>query len=547
MRRKFVFAVLALLLPCALAHAQGGYVGPRAYDPNSPTHTVSGSVVNSATGEPIPRALVQLMGGLQRSDLTDSQGSFRFEGVPEGRATFTTRKPGFFSSEELSRGGGRPRAPMMITGDVSSLVLKLTPEGTVAGIITGEDGEPLEGVRLRLKRQVISNGRKQWEARSQATTNDNGEFRAADLIPGTYYMVAQAQRPSTPRAAAEPNVGYAPSYYPGTLDLASASAIEVRGGQTVQIEFRLRAQPVYEVAGLVTGMAPEQRAANIEFLNRSGDPLSANVHFNPDDASFSARLPGGTYTVRATSFNRQGPAARASATITVAANVSGIRLPLLPGATIPVVVKTEFTNQQSSPSVGGGIGVVGSSGKPAQTASVQLTGLDGATSVYSTYDAADNNAPLTLRNVEPGRYTVQIVPHGPWYVQSAARGQSDVLREDLVVAQGDASPIEIVLRDDGGSVAGSATSDNVAVPAVVLVVPERRSTAPQTQYASERGFTINTLAPGDYLLFAFDSVDGLEYTNREALEPYASRATHVTVNSKGNATVTLTLIKRGEP
>jgi len=142
---------------------------------------------------------------------------------------------------------------------------------------------------------------------------------------------------------------------------------------------------------------------------------------------------------------------------------------------------------------------------------------------------------------------VQISPRGPWYVQSAAHGQSDVLREDLVVAQGDASPIEIVLRDDGGSVAGSATSDNVAVPAVVLVVPERRSTAPQTQYASERGFTINTLAPGDYQLFAFDSVDGLEYTNREALEPYASRATHVTVNSKGNATVTLTLIKRGEP
>ncbi len=547
MRRKFVFAVLALLLPCALAHAQGGYVGPRAYDPNSPTHSVSGSVVNSATGEPIPRALVQLMGPLQRSDLTDSQGSFRFEGVPEGRAMLMSRKPGFFSSEELSRGGGRPRAPVMITGDVSSLVLKLTPEGIVAGAITGDDGEPLEGVHLRLKRQVISNGRKQWETRGQSTTNDNGEFRAANLIPGTYYMVAQAQRPSTPRAAAEPDIGYAPAYYPGVPDLSSAAAIEVRGGQTVQIEFRLRSQPVYEVAGFVTGTAPEQRGANLEFVNRSGDPLAANVRFNPDDASFSARLPGGTYTVRATSFNRQGPAARASATITVAANVSGIRLPLLPGATIPVVVKTEFTNQPSSTDVTGGISKAGYDRKPAQDASVQLTGLDGATSVYSTYDAADNNAPLTVRNVEPGRYAVQISPHGPWYVQSATHGQTDVLREDLVVAQGDASPLEIVLRDDGGSVAGTATSDNVAVPAVVLVVPERRSTAPQTQYASERGFTINTLAPGDYLLFAFDSVDGLEYTNREALEPYASRAAHVTVNSRGTATVTLTLIKRGEP
>lgn len=547
MRSKFLFAVLALLLPCALAHAQGGYVGPRAYDPNSPKHTVSGSVVNSATGEPIPRALVQLMGPLQRSDLTDSQGSFRFEGVPEGRAMFMARKPGFFSSEELSRGGGRPRAPMMITGDVSSLVLKLTPEGIVAGSITGDDGEPLEGVQVRLKRQVVMNGRKQWNQQSQARTDENGEFRAANLIPGTYYMLAQAQRPATERAAAEPNIGYPPTYFPGAPDLSAASPIEVRGGQSVQLDFRLRSQLVYEVAGSVTGIAPEQRGANIEFLNRSGDPVSGNVRFNPDDASFSARLPAGTYTVRATSFNRQGPAARASATITVAANVSGIRLPLLPGATIPVVVKTEFTSQPSSANLAGGTSKTGSDSKPAQYASVQLTGLDGVTSGYSTYDAADDNAPLTLRNVEPGRYTVQISPRGPWYVQSAAHGQTDVLREDLVMAQGDASPIEIVLRDDGGSVAGSATADNVAVPAVVLVVPERRSTAPQTQYASERGFTINTLAPGDYLLFAFDSVDGLEYTNREALEPYASRAARVTVNSKGNATVTLALIKRGEP
>lgn len=544
MSSKFLVGVFAALC-CALAHAQGGYVGPRAYDPNSPTHTVSGSVVNSATGEPIPRALVQLMGPLQRSDLTDSQGSFRFEGVPEGRAMFMARKPGFFSSEELSRGGGRPRAPVMITGDVSSLVLKLTPEGIVAGIMTGDDGEPLEGVQVRFKRQVVMNGRKQWNQQSQARTDENGEFRAAGLIPGTYYLVAQAQRPSTPRAAAEPNIGYAPAYYPGVPDLASAAAIEVRGGQTVQIEFRLRSQPVYELAGLVTGIAPGQ-LASVLITNRSGENLNANVRFHQEDGTFTARLPAGTYTVRARTFD--APYLMASATITVAANVSAIRLPLLPSASIPVVVKTEFSNQPSPASARGGITFSSGTDSLTTYASVQLTAIETTMpSASSDFDPKDSNAPLAVRNVEPGRYSVQIHVHGPWYVQSATRGQTDLLREELVVAQGDASPIEIVLRDDGGSVAGSVASDNVAVPAVVLVVPERRSTAPQTQYASERGFTINMLAPGDYLLFAFDSVDGLEYTNREVLEPHASRAAHVTVNSRGNATVTLTLIKRGEP
>jgi hypothetical protein len=540
MRRKLLIGVLAALCG-ALAQSQTGNMGPRAYDPNAPKHTISGTVVNGITGEAIPRALVQLMGPLQQSQLTDSQGSFRFENIPEGRAFFMARKPGYFSSEEMSRGGGRPRARVMIAGDVSSLVLKLSPEGIVGGIVTGDDGEPLENVRVRLKRQVISNGRKQWEAKSQAASDENGEFRVANLIPGTYYLLAEARRPATARAAAEPNVGYALTYYPAAPDLASASPIEVRGGQIAEIEFRLRSQPVYEVKGVVTGMPPGQRGANIEFTNRSGDSLAGNVRFNPEDGSFSAKLPAGTYTVRAMLYGPQGPGARASATITVAANLSGIRLPLLEARSIPVVVRTEFSQNSST-------GITSAALKndgPARYVSVHLTGLD---EIQSEANGGRENQSLTLQNVEPGRYGVQISPHGPWYVASASYGQADLLHDDMVVtAGGDARAIEIVLRDDGGSIAGSVVSDNNAVPAIVLAIPERRPTNPKTQYTSERGFTINGLAPGDYMLLAFDAADGLEYTNPEALEPYASRATHVTVSSKGTANVTLTPIKRGEP
>ena len=124
-------------------------------------------------------------------------------------------------------------------------------------------------------------------------------------------MVAQAQRRSTPRAAAEPNLGYAPTYYPGVPDLASASAIEVRGGQAVQVEFRLRAQPVYEVAGVVTGMAPEQRGATSSSSTAPATPLGANVRFNPGRRQLQRQgsRPAPTPCGRR-SFNRQGPAGR---------------------------------------------------------------------------------------------------------------------------------------------------------------------------------------------------------------------------------------------
>ncbi|MBZ5566748.1 MAG: carboxypeptidase-like regulatory domain-containing protein [Acidobacteriia bacterium] len=550
MPRRVLAAGIVLWLTVALVHAQGlgaqPYGQARGFDPNAPTHDVSGSVINTATGEPIPRALVQMFGPSQRSDFTDSQGSFRFEGVPEGQAMFTARKPGFFNSDELARGGGRPRSAVKITSGMSPIMLPLTPEGIITGTITGDDGEPLEGVRVRLKHQVVNNGRKRWEERQQATSNEDGEFRVANLVPGTYNLFAEAQRPATPRAASEPRLGYAPAYYPGAPDASSAAPIEVRGGQTVQLDFHLRTQPVFDVSGLVTGIAPGQRGVNVQFMNHSGDSISANVHFNPSEGTFSAKLPAGTYTVRASSFEPPRHSLSATATITVAADVSGLRLPLQPGASIPIVVRTDFTKQQSSPNLGSGS--ASQDRAPAQYASVQLIGLDSTRmSAFSSMERTSDNASYALQNVEPGHYAAQISPHGPWYVQSATYGQTDLLREDMVVTPGDARPIEITLRDDGGSITGSVMSDNAAATAMVLAVPERRSTPPQPHFASETGFTINMLAPGDYLLFAFDSTDGLEYTNRDALEPYASRATRVSVSNNSSANVTLTLTKRGAP
>src|SRR6202171_2736497 len=65
------------------------------------THTARGTVVNSATGEPINAALVQLNGGRQRSVLTGADGKFQFEGVANGYFQITAQKPGYFAPEQL--------------------------------------------------------------------------------------------------------------------------------------------------------------------------------------------------------------------------------------------------------------------------------------------------------------------------------------------------------------------------------------------------------------------------------------------------------------
>src|SRR5579872_6834706 len=48
-------------------------------------YKIEGAVVNSVTGEPVPRALVQVTGPAQESVLTGNDGRFHFDAVPEGQ------------------------------------------------------------------------------------------------------------------------------------------------------------------------------------------------------------------------------------------------------------------------------------------------------------------------------------------------------------------------------------------------------------------------------------------------------------------------------
>src|SRR5215472_15306131 len=66
-------------------------------------YTVSGIVVNSVTGDPVRRALVQItnLAGGPSSSFTDSEGKFQFTHVPGADVELVARKPGFFNDQEL--------------------------------------------------------------------------------------------------------------------------------------------------------------------------------------------------------------------------------------------------------------------------------------------------------------------------------------------------------------------------------------------------------------------------------------------------------------
>jgi len=538
-----LFLILAILSRVsAQVYSQPGGVSPGKY-------TLSGTVINTATGEGVPHALVQV---LDRAQLTGAEGEFRFEGLPSAELMPVAHKPGFFNSEERSSRSGGPGSQdklVKLGPDTRPIIIKLQPEGVISGSVTGSEGEPVEGVMLQLHHQQVVNGRREWAVEGPGKSNEDGEFRIANLLPGTYFLSARPEPKRVVRGTRPSRVeeGYASMFYSGAPDLTSAAPIAVQAGGNAQVNLSLRSEPTFRVAGTISGYAPGL-GVNLQFTTPGGDEVPIDINLDPPTGSFEARMvPAGTYTVRATAFvPAKGAPQRllAELPLQVRSNVNNVHLVLQPAPAIPVVVREEFVKSQEQP----GFTTVPPGMRGAQMVSVRLFSLGRPNfEVYSRFEGPPENFRLVLADAEPGKYRVEITPNGgPWYVASAQFGETDLSREDLVIYPGASQPLEVVVRDDPASLDVTVQLGESDEQALVLIVPDRRISPAQQGYFRRGGVArFNGLAPGDYRIYAFDDVAGLEYMNPEAMRDYFPKSARITLHANDNASVHLDLIRRG--
>jgi hypothetical protein len=155
---------------------------------------------------------------------------------------------------------------------------------------------------------------------------------------------------------------------------------------------------------------------------------------------------------------------------------------------------------------------------------------------------------MVLQNVDPGTYIVDVMPQARWYVQSATFGQTNLLYDNLFLGSSSQSyPIEIVLRNDSASLTGTVkTSDEAGVQATVIIAPQPASKVAPKAVQTTGSFAASGLAPGEYLVYAFDHTTGMEYSNPDVLAAYSSQAAHVTLSASQQAQVSLDLIHVGK-
>jgi hypothetical protein len=520
----------------------------------TPQYSVRGTVVNSATGEPIRGALVQLFAERQRSQLTGPDGQFLFESVPAGVFSCNVQKPGFFSSRDVP--ASKLQAPMINVGpDAPPMILRLIPEGLIYGRISGDSGEPIESLPVQLFFERIENGKRTRAASRSASTNEEGQFRLPELLPGKYFILAGPTPTAvlfTGRLSQQGAQGYPAVFYPGVPDLSSANAIEITPGKRVEINFALSLQPFYRVSGTVSGF-PSGQGFGLQLFNAAGQPMPFGFEADPGRGAFRSEwIPAGPVTITASSQDAKSQQMYfASQTTNVTSDRAGVHLTLLPSIMIPVNMRLERTHNDSPPAQTqffmqlGPLRTPGQEDVPARIALTESDHLLPQNQYGSELIGTDESRWLGIRNVPPGAYSVQIFPNGPYYVQSARSGSLDLLERELTVTSGGSvRPIDIVLRDDVATLSGTVSLSRKRVFATVLAVPVSNPGQVLVITAGSDGsFQFGNLAPGPYKLLAVDHVDDWEYGNPEVLRKYLSNARDIVLGPNQSASVELQMMR----
>jgi hypothetical protein len=522
----------------------------------TPAPSIEGLIVRSGTNEPIAGA--RITAGVL-TVVTDAQGRFALKDLEPGTYRLTAQRNGFARQEygERAPGKGGTAVTVVAGQTVKDIVLRLVPGGAVSGRVFDPVGDPVAGITVQLLKPFYDEtGRRRFRAERSERTNDRGEYRFYWVNPGRYYVNASvASSPRSDYQIIEP--GYALTFYPGTTDASTASAVEVRSGvELATIDFALIRQQLFRVRGRVidvrTGRTPQQVQISISSRNPQDDAEQQQTADSYSSATglFEVRdvAPGmywlgamGGLDLLTPSLSIADILKNVAVTPVDVSNsdVDNIVLAFTPGFSIPGRISIENGASMPAP-------------RQPEDLHVGLQPLGRQPFMGGLPQSIKPDGTFLLDGVHPGNYRLHLdpLPEG-FYIKSALFGQTDVL-ESMMVSGPVSGGLDIVLAGNAGQLeVATLDKDRKPVSGIEVVLIPDRLRARRDLY--KRGITeqngrvtIPTIPPGEYKVFAWEDIEPFAYNDPDVLRRYEEVGVSVKVSESAKVAIEARIIPAGQ-
>jgi Carboxypeptidase regulatory-like domain len=541
-------AIRIIFLTALLASAQQPAPAAKA--------SIAGTVVKEPGSEPLKKVLVQVIAehqGESYTASTDTDGHFRVDDVAPGRYNIFFEKTGLAAVNAQGLKSDTNVITVQTGQSLEDLLFRMSPTAVISGRITDEDGDPIREVRVFVQRKKP--GKAAREGVGMAGTNDLGEYRLAGLFPGEYWIAAmpppdfrdyeRQREKSTPEANksdSQPDTRYVTTYYPGTYDATQASAIKLKAGDEMPVNFTLVPARTYRVRGVVTGVTAGQKSS-VELIPKAGDAVRVNADEIGPDGQFEVRgVAPGPYVLRTSAVRGTQSLTAEQELNVVAADVDGLRLSPAPSFTISGHLHSDGVSDLTQYVVN--LRLADPPDDPGFFMSKDFFGGNATVDRLGNFEWKDVNA---------GNYIVQVYGNDPqsnYYLKSVTIGGLDVATG--FTASGP-TRLEALIGSKAGIVEGTVVEKEKDVDdahpasnATVVAVPEEKYRKIPNRFASgttdQYGrFSIRGLAPGGYTLYAWLDLDDSVWRDPDFLKSQEANGTAVKVDEGSDQKVEVKL------
>ncbi|MGO9776527.1 MAG: carboxypeptidase regulatory-like domain-containing protein [Terracidiphilus sp.] len=513
------------------AHAQSAPM-PRT----TSGYRISGTVINSASGEPVRRATVAVLseeadGHIVESVETDNDGRFSLDGLPAAKFPLTASKRGFLTAFYDQHEGYNTAIVTGADQDTSGLVFRLTPGAALHGVVTADGGDPVEGakVMLFLKPHGHNPGDRIKKV-DEANSDDTGAYEFDGLAAGEYLLVVKAEpwyamsrsaaggTQRTEGDAAEVlDVAYPMTYFDSTTDEASASPIELTGGSREEANFNLHAVPALQ---LTVEKAIKQNGG-------TANPALRQIVFGADISFEHSRAPNpsGTGTAETDVVEFYG--------------VAPGHYALIQGDPPRIADLELTTSQQISPDIGASNMAVTGSLRSAdgstlpENLKMNLITRDNA--VLQMIGTTSSQGKFSFGMLPAGRYEIWIESSGKTLTVTSLTINGHIHPGNQLTVRDKPVQLVAMVSQSETRVEGFARKkDGKGQPGVMIVLVPRepsafRSLVRRDQSDSDGSFSLRDVVSGQYTLVAIQDGWELDWARAEVIGRYLSHGVAVTV------------------